>query len=88
MAAIGVDHAFALSSTLVSAGLIAERFIGLYDALDWSAEVGVRRQLTPQLVADVGVTRHFFGDARSNAINFGFSYGVPMKRFRPPRQGR
>jgi hypothetical protein len=83
MAAIGADHAFALSSTLVSAGVVAERFIGLYDALDWSAEVGLRRQLTPQLVADVGVTRHFFGIARSNAITVGFSYGIPLQRFRP-----
>jgi hypothetical protein len=85
MAAVGADRAFALSSTLVSAGVVAERFIGLYDALDWSAEIGVRRQLTPQLVADVGVARHFFGVARSNAINLGFSYGIPLERFRASR---
>ena len=81
MAAVGADHSFALTSTLVSAGLVAERFIGLYDALDWSAELGMRHQLTPQLVADVGVTRHFFGAARSNALAFGFSYGIPTERF-------
>jgi hypothetical protein len=80
MAGIGADHAFALSSTLIGADVIAERFIGLYDRVDWSAEVGVRHQWTPLLVLDVGLARHFSGIVRSNAITLGATYGIPVQR--------
>ena len=48
-----------LRSTLIQADLVAERFVGLYPITDWTGEVGVRRQLTPKVVLDLGVARHF-----------------------------
>lgn len=82
MTAFGVDHAFALQSTLVSADVVAERFAGLFLRTDVSAELSVRRQVTPQLVLDAGVARHFNGLLRANWISVGVGYGVPLKRSR------
>ena len=79
---LGVDRAFALASTLVSADVVAERFIGLYDSIDWSAELGVRRQLTPTVVFDFGIARHFAGVAMSNAVTAGITYGAPRQSLR------
>jgi hypothetical protein len=80
LAGAGIDHAFALSSTLVTADVVAERFAGLFAKTDVSAELGIRRQVTPQLGVDIGVTRHFVGLFRSNAVSFGVGYGVPTPR--------
>jgi hypothetical protein len=79
---LGVDRAFPLASTLVTADVVAERFIGLYDSIDWSAELGVRRQLTPTVVVDFGVARHFAGVAMSSAITAGITYGAPRQSLR------
>ena len=76
MAGIGIDHAFPLQSTLIVADFVIERFYGLYALSDWTAEVGVRKQLTPQLVADVGIGRRFHGATPSTSVAFGFTYGV------------
>ena len=81
MTGLGIDRAFALSSTLVTADVVAERFAGLFARTDLSAEIGVRRQITPQVVLDLGVTRHFVGLVRSNAVNAGIGYGVATPRF-------
>jgi hypothetical protein len=85
MAGLGMDHAFALTSTLLTSDVVAERFIDLYALTDWSAELGVRHQWTPQLVMDIGFTRHFVGLPRSNAVIFGLAYGMPVQ-LRPIRE--
>jgi hypothetical protein len=84
----GIDHTFPLASTLVSADVVAERFIGLYDAIDWSAELGLRRQWTPTLVVDVGIARHFSGAVMSNAVTAGITYAAPHQSVRAPRSAR
>lgn len=84
MTGIGVDRAFALASTLVSADVVAERFAGLFARTDVSAEIAVRRQLTPQLVLDVGLARHFNGLLRANWLSVGAGYGMPLSRARAP----
>ena len=78
LAGAGIDHAFALSSTLVTGDFIAERFAGLFARTDLSAEIGIRRQFTPQLVLELGVTRHFVGLLRSNALTIGAGYGIAI----------
>ena len=80
MAGIGVDHAFALSSTLLIADFVVERFVDLYDKPDFTAEVGVRQQVTPQIVLDLGVGRRFGGTIRSTSVTLGLSYEVPVGR--------
>lgn len=78
MAGLGVDHTFALSSTLVSADIVVERYRHLYRDADLVAELGLRRQWTPQLVLDFGVGRHFSGPVRSNTVTLGLSYAMPF----------
>ena len=66
IAGVGLDRAFALHSTIVTADAFAERFLGLYPVPDWTAEVGLRRQVTPLVVLDVGIARHFAGVIHSH----------------------
>src|SRR5438552_1057415 len=77
---LAADHTFPLASTLVGAALTAERFEGLYGATDWTAELGMRRQWTPRLVADVGVARHFAGVQPSSWITAGLTYSLALGR--------
>jgi len=84
-AAFGVDHAFPLSSTLFIADVVMERYVDLYDIADVIGEVGLRHQLTPQVVADVGVSRSFAGRVRSSSVTLGLSFALPMQlRSREP----
>jgi hypothetical protein len=78
-AAFGVDHAFPLSSTLLIVDVVMERYVELYDVADVIGEVGLRHQLSPQVVADIGVSRSFAGTVRSSAITLGLSFDLPMQ---------
>jgi hypothetical protein len=78
MSGVGLDHAFALASTLLSADVVAERYIGLLPFTDWTGEIGVRHQWSPQVVLDVGVARHFTGALRANSATIGLSYDMPL----------
>ena len=71
---VGVDRGLALQSLLVSGDIYAERFIGLYQLTDWTAELGARHQLTPTLVFDIGATRRFAGTVQSSAATIGLTY--------------
>jgi hypothetical protein len=84
MTAFGIDRAFALSSTLLSADVVAERFAGLFARTDVSAEIALRRQVTQQLVVDIGVARHFNGLLRANWLSIGAGYGMPLTRAPSP----
>jgi hypothetical protein len=78
-AALGLDHTFPLMSTLVAASIIVDRFAGLYPLDDWTAEIGARRQLTPQVVLDVGIGRRFAGTTQSTSATVGISYSMPLR---------
>ena len=65
--------------------MVAERFLGLYGLTDCTAEVGVRHQLSPRLVVDAGVGRHFAGVVKSSMATLGLSYELPV---RPRSAGR
>lgn len=73
-----VDHVFPLSSVLVGADLFAEHLIGLSPLVDWTAELGVRRQWSPQIVLDAGIARHFMGSAPSTSVTLGATYALAM----------
>jgi hypothetical protein len=79
-AGAAVDHAFALSSTLVAADLFAEHLVGLYPRIDWTAEIGVRRQWSPQLVLDAGIGRRFAGNLPTTTLTVGATYIVAAGR--------
>ena len=78
------DHSFALRSTLLSADVFAERFVGLYPNTDWTAEIGLRHQLTPLVVVDAGFGRHFAGTIPSTFVVIGATYELAT----PPFLGR
>ena len=87
MGGIGIDHAIALTSTLLLADFVVERFVDLYDTHDYTAEVGIRQQLTPQFVLDVGVGRRFGGSVGSTSATLGLSYELPVGRGGKVRKG-
>lgn len=78
-AALGVDHTLPLISTLFTADVVVDRFTGLYALNDWTAEIGVRKQLTPRLVADLGVGRRFAGETLSTMITAGLTFSTPLR---------
>jgi hypothetical protein len=84
-AGLGVDRTFPLQSMLVIADVFAERFRGLYPTVDWTAELGVRRQWTPELVLDLGIARRFAGSARSSSVTLGLTYSFAARLPRIPR---
>ena len=56
-----------------------ERYVDLYDIASVIGELGLRHQLSPQVVADVGVSRTFAGRVRSSAITLGLSFDLPVQ---------
>lgn len=87
LAGLGLDRTFPLHSTLIAADVFAERFTGLNRPVDWTAEVGVRRQLTVRSVIDAAVGRRFRGAVKSWTFGFGvtttFSSRLLMPGARP-----
>jgi hypothetical protein len=78
-AGIAFDHTLPMISTLFAADLVVDRFARLYPLDDWTAELGVRHQLTPELIADGGVARRFAGTTQSTSIVIGISYSAPLR---------
>jgi len=79
MAGVGIDHAFPLKSTLVTADVFAERIQPLYTLTDWTAELGLRHQWTPRLTLDFGVARRFAGNFPSTSIGVGATYSFALR---------
>jgi hypothetical protein len=78
-AALGIDHTWPLISTLVIADVVVDRFDGLYPLDDWTGELGVRRQVTPQMVFDFGVSRRFAGTTTATSVTVGLTYDTPLR---------
>jgi hypothetical protein len=75
-----VDHALPLQSVLLVAGVFAERFEGLGRPTDWTADGGIRKQLSTRLVADIGVGRKFSGLTPSWFATFGTSFSLAFRK--------
>jgi hypothetical protein len=73
-----VDRALPLRSTLLMADVFVERYTDLFDKPDWTAETGVRQQVTPQLTLDAAIGRRFAGTTRSWILTFGASRSTPL----------
>jgi hypothetical protein len=83
-ATVAADWSFVRQSTLVIAELATERPLGS-DVQQWEVAVGLRRQLTPSLVLDVGMARGIGGHAGPDlaftaGISRTFSIGTPSVR--------
>jgi hypothetical protein len=70
---LGYDKTIPLSSTVFIADLFAEKFEGIGRKTDMTAEIGLRRQLSPQLVFSSALGRHFRGAGFSTFITLGFT---------------
>ena len=86
-AGIAADHTFALRSLLVGAELTARETAGGTVApgaadsreVDWRVAIGARKQLTPRVAMDAGVSRRL----TTGAGRFGFTIGAAYA-FAPP----
>ena len=79
MVGAALDRSFPLRSMLVAASFYAEKFKGLYPRADWVAELGVRKQLTPQVVVDAGAARRFHGTFPSTTFVVGGTYSMALR---------
>jgi hypothetical protein len=79
MGGLAIDHTFPMVSTLLIADLAVDRYVGLYPLDDWTAELGVRHQLTPELMADFGLARRFAGTTQSTSVTLGVTYAAPLR---------
>ena len=77
-AGAAIDHTFPLSSTLVGADIFAERLIGLSSLVDWTAEVGVRRQWC-HILSSTRASRAI-SPAPSTAMTIGATYAYAAGR--------
>lgn len=79
LAGIGVDHAFPLQSILIVADIFTERYEGIGRPTDWTAELGGRAQLSPRLVADLGIGSRFRSVSRSWFVTFGTTINLALR---------
>jgi hypothetical protein len=75
---MGADRALPLPSILLMADVFGERYDGLFDRWDWTAELGARHQLTPSFTVDTSVGRRFAGVTRAWIISGGLTRTAPF----------
>ncbi|HEX8691840.1 MAG TPA: hypothetical protein VF746_05445 [Longimicrobium sp.] len=83
MAGLAVDRAFPLRSLLVTAGAFAERPLEDGAELRWTAEAGLRYQLSPQFNVDAGVGRVLAGDEQGWYVTFGTAHAFALRSLIP-----
>lgn len=81
-AGAALDHTLIRSSTLILAGVAA---IGSEHGTDtrWEAAAGIRRQFTPTLVLDAGVTGRLAGHGENVAFTLGVSHAFAIAALMP-----
>ena len=78
LAGIGADKAFPLRSILIVGDVFAEQYENIGRPTDWTAELGGRTQISPRLVADMSLGRHFSGVSPSWFVTFGTTVSLPF----------
>lgn len=77
--AAGIDKSFALSSVLVAADIVGEKYEGIGRAMEWTGELGVRKQFTQLLVLDLGAGRRFTGISKAWFATAGSTITLPFR---------
>lgn len=80
LAGAGVDKSFPLSSFLIAADVVVEKYEGIDRAADWTAEAGVRKQFTQFLVLDLAAGRRFTGIGKAWFATAGSTITMSLKR--------
>jgi hypothetical protein len=60
------------------ADVFAERYVGLFQGTEWTAEAGIRKQWTPTIAFELGVGRRFAGVTRMWTLTFGATSTTPL----------
>ena len=80
LAGAGIDKSFALSSVLIAADVVAEKYQGIGRPTDWSGEAGIRKQFTQLLVLDLAAGRRFTGISPAWFATAGSTVTLPFNR--------
>jgi len=80
MAGLAVDRAFPLRSLLATADVFAEQPLEGGAELAWTAEAGLRYQLSPQFNVDLGVGRRFVRGGEGWFFTFGTARAFGLRR--------
>jgi hypothetical protein len=88
MAGVAVDRTFPLRSLLVIADVFAEQPLDGGEALQWTAETGLRYQTSPQFNVDLGLGRRFAGGGQGWFFTFGASHAFAVRSLIPLGEGR
>ena len=86
MAGVAVDRTFPLRSALVTADVFVEQALDDEADLRWTAEAGLRRQVSPVLAFDAGVGRRFAGDGQGWFVTLGSAYAFGIRSLIPVRR--
>jgi hypothetical protein len=78
---VAVDKTFPLRSLMIVGDVYAERYTGILKAVDWTAELGVRRQFTPRAVVNAAVGRRFSGNSRAWFVSAGATMSYAFRMF-------
>lgn len=86
MAGLAVDRTFPLRATLVTADVFVEQPLDDDADLRWTAEAGLRRQVSPVLAFDAGIGRRFSGDDQGWFVTLGSAYAFGIRSLIPVRR--
>ena len=75
------DHTLPLRSLLLVGGVFVQRDAREGSPDDWTAETGLRWQLSPGSVFDLGIGRHFTGADRSFTVSTGLAFQMAPPGF-------
>lgn len=75
---LGADHAVPLASVLFMTDVFGERFDGLFDRWDWTAELGARHQVSQFFTLDAAVGRRFAGVTRAWIFTAGLTRSMSL----------
>ena len=85
LAGLAVDRTFPLRSILVGAELLARESPESSEATEWSAAIGLRKQLSPAFNVDAGIGRELNGPDRTWFATFGFAHSFAIRSLMPAR---
>jgi hypothetical protein len=85
MAGLAVDRAFPLRSLLGIADVFAEQPLDDDESLEWTGEVGLRYQTSPQFNLDLGVGRRFSGSEQGWFFTVGLAHAFAVRSLMPGR---
>jgi len=78
---VGIDKTLPLRSIMFLGDIFAERFEGIGRSIDWTAELGARKQLNPHVVLVGSVGRHAKGTNESSFFILGATFSRALQLF-------